>query len=502
MWMRNVKPSISERMKKIKSRNTSIEIAMEGILNELGIKYEKQPKIEGKPDFKLNDTNILIYCDSSFWHGRRKEEVDGTAFKRNKVFWAKKLSENKKRDKRTNQKLKKRGWVVLRFWDDEILNNRDEIKARIDAIKKKGEAKRLTAIDLFCGAGGLSLGLRNAGYDVIAGVEIDKEIGKTYASNHPNTKLITDDIRNVKGDDLIALSNMRGIDLVAGCPPCQGFSSLTAKYEKEDARNSLILEMARLIEEIHPKMIMLENVPGLVNRGKSLLDQFTSRIENMGYVVNHDVLQMADYGVPQSRRRFVLLAGLGFKIKFPIKTHSKNDDDEKKHLKCWIKLEDVIGEMKKPVTLRKAINNGGPQKYNWHVVSELKDISVKRIRALSAGSNRFELPSELRPKCHKNNKSGFSNVYGRLSWDQTCPTITSGVTTPAMGRFGHPDQLRTLSIREAAIIQTFPKSYRFKTNYMKTAREIVGNGLPPKFAELAAKACSNALYNMSSCEPK
>ena len=500
--MRKVKPSISARMKKIKSRNTSLEIAMEGILCELGIKYEKQPKAEGKPDFRINDTNVVIFCDSSFWHGRRKEEIDGTAFKSNKVFWAKKLSENKKRDRRTNQKLKKHGWVILRFWDNEILKNRDEVKDRINEIAQKGETERLTAVDLFCGAGGLSLGLRNAGYDVIAGVEINKEIGKTYASNHPNTKLIADDIRNVKGDDLIALSNMRGIDLVAGCPPCQGFSSLTSKYKKEDARNSLILEMARLIEEIRPKMIMLENVPGIMNRGKSLLDQFISRIENMGYMVNHDVLQMADYGVPQSRRRFVLLAGLGFKINFPIKTHSQNNDDEEKPLNRWITLGDVIGGMKKPVTLSNAMKNGGPQKYNWHVVSELKDISIKRIRALSPGSNRFELPSELRPECHKRSKRGFSNVYGRLSWDQTCPTITSGVTTPAMGRFGHPDQLRTLSIREAAIIQTFPKSYRFKTNYMKTAREIVGNGLPPRFAKLAAKACSNALYNMSSCEPK
>jgi DNA (cytosine-5)-methyltransferase 1 len=480
-------------MKKVKSRDTSIEIKMEKILAKLGIKYGKQPKIYGKPDFIIKDSKILIFCDSSFWHGRRKEEISGRAFKSNRSFWVKKLTENKKRDSRINRKLRKEGWKVLRFWDDDIQKNQNIIKGKLSRVLAKDESPKLTALDLFCGAGGLSLGLKNAGFNVVAGVEIDKEIGKTYAANHPGTKLIYEDIRKVKGEDILKLVGLKKIDLIAGCPPCQGFSSLTSKYKREDERNILILEMVRLIEELKPKMVMLENVSGITTRGKTLLDEFVLRIEAMGYIVNKAVLQMADYGIPQSRKRFVLLAGKGFKIEFPRKSHSPKGD-EKEKLKPWVTLENVIMGIRKPVTLAESFKRGGPQKFNWHVVSELKDISRKRMMALSAGSNRYALPTKLRPKCHAHKKEGFSNVYGRLSWKQTCPTITSGVTTPAMGRFGHPDEIRTLSIREAAMIQTFPKSYRFITKYMKTACELVGNGLPPRFAELAAKACLDGLF--------
>ena len=491
--MRKADKNVSERMKKVKSRDTSIEIAMEKILNKLGIKYEKQPNFIGKPDFRILNSNVLIFCDSSFWHGRRPGEINGTSFKRNKAFWMKKLSANKKRDLRTNRSLRKQGWKVLRIWDDDILKRQDEVKSRIGNALERSISRKPTAIDLFCGAGGLTLGLKKAGFNVVAGVEIDEEIGKTYAANHSNTWLISDDIRNVKGVDVLKKVGLKKIDLIAGCPPCQGFSSLTSKYKREDERNILILEMARMIEEIKPRMIMLENVSGITTRGKTLLDKFVSRMEVMGYIVNQGVLQMADYGIPQSRRRFVLLAGKGFKIEFPQKTHSQKGDKRKK-IKPWVILSEVIKGMKKPVTLAESFKSGGPQKYNWHVVSELKEISRKRIMALSAGSNRFALPTDLKPKCHAHKKEGFSNGYGRLSWEQTSPTITSGVTTPAMGRFGHPDQVRALSIREAAMIQTFPKSYKFITNYMKTARELVGNGLPPKFAEKAGKACFNGFF--------
>jgi len=485
------KMAISERMRRVKSSGTSIEKKMEGILSGLSIPYEKQPKLTGKPDFLVSGSRLLIFCDSSFWHGRRKREVSGAAFKRNRMFWVSKLRQNKKRDLRTNRLLKKQGWRVIRFWDDEILKHREEVARKLRWFIED-EREKPVAVDLFCGAGGLSLGLERAGFSVAAGIEIDEEIGKTYKANHPNTKLIPKDIKQVTGDEILEMAGKSKIDLIAGCPPCQGFSSLTSKYRKEDSRNVLILEMARLIERLKPSMVMLENVAGLANRGSKLLNEFVSRLEAMGYDVNKDVLQMADYGIPQSRRRLVLLAGMGFRIEFPQRTHSRTGDKEKK-LKPWVKLEEVIKEMRNPVTLAESFERGGPQKFNWHVVSELKEISRKRMGALAAGNNRFSLPRELKPKCHVNNKKGFSNVYGRLSWDKTSPTITSGVTTPAMGRFGHPDELRTLSIREAAIIQTFPNNYRFKTNYMKTARELVGNALPPRFAEQAGMECLRAL---------
>ena len=353
-----------------------------------------------------------------------------------------------------------------------------------------------TAIDLFCGAGGLTLGLKRAGFNVVAGVELNPEIAKTYKVNHPTTKLLVKDIREVTGKNIFELTSLKEIDLIVGCPPCQGFSKLTDKYHKKDPRNDLVLEMARLIEEMSPKMVMMENVPGLATRGKSILNEFVSRLESLGFMVNKGILQLADLGVPQWRRRFVLLAGRGLFIKFPKQTHCYKGDKKKK-LKPWLTLADVIKNIGEPVTLSKANERRGPQKFNWHVVRDLKEISIQRLKVLKAGNSRISLPIELRPKCHAKSNEGFRNVYGRLSWTKTPPTITSGCTTPCMGRFGHPDKLRTISIREAALIQTFPKYYKFNTKYMDTACDLVGNALPPKFAHRLAKACINALSRQS-----
>ncbi|TKJ40074.1 cytosine methyltransferase [candidate division LCP-89 bacterium B3_LCP] len=342
------------------------------------------------------------------------------------------------------------------------------------------------AIDLCCGAGGLTLGLKRAGFNVIAGVEFKSEIAHTYSTNHPEVELFIDDIRNLSGKDFLKLVPTSTIDLVAGCPPCQGFSKLTDKYHRNDPRNDLVLEMARLIEEIQPKMVMFENVSGIVTRGKEILDEFILRLEELDYVINMDVLQLADYGVPQSRRRFVLLAGKGFSVPLPPKTHSNKMNSQ---LKPWPTLSDIIGKMGQAVTISEANAKGGPQKFNWHVVRDITELSRKRYRSLKPGCNRFDLPDTLRPNCHKGNNSGFRNVYGRISWDQTPPTMTTGFATPCKGRFGHPDEIRTLSVLEAAKIQTFPSSYRFETNSLDVATDLVGNGLPPQFAFTLAKRC-------------
>lgn len=349
-----------------------------------------------------------------------------------------------------------------------------------------------TAVDLFCGAGGLTLGLKKASFRVLVGVEVSEEIAKTYKANNRKTKMLVKDAREVHGKEILRLAGTKKIDLVAGCPPCQGFSQLTEKWKKQDPRNDLVLEMARLIGEIKPKMIMMENVPGIVTKGKAILQGFVEKLQSMGYVVNHGILQMADYGVPQSRRRFVLLAGLRFEVKLPKATHAWKPN-EKNALKPWVTIDKVIRNMSKPVTLSHAIKNGCPQKFNWHVVRDLKPISVERLRALSEGYDRRSLPEHLRPDCHKGTNEGFNNVYGRMEWDKVAPTITSGCTTPCMGRFGHPEELRTISIHEAALIQTFPKNFRFITQYMETACDLVGNALPCEFARQVARSCFKAL---------
>lgn len=353
------------------------------------------------------------------------------------------------------------------------------------------QKNKFTAIDLFSGVGGLTLGLEQAGFKVIAAVEVDKTAIDTYKSNHSEVRLIGKDIRQVTGKDILRIARVKKVDLVAGCPPCQGFSKLTDKNRKYDPRNYLVLEMARIIGEIQPRMVMLENVPGLNRKGSPLLREFERRLKKLDYVITKDVLQLADYGVPQSRRRLVMLAGKGFSVSLPKKTHSRNPDKfcgEKK----WESVRTVLENLDEPVTLSYALRNGGPNKFRWNVVRDLAPITKKRMKYLTPGGNRQELPMELRPDCHKNG-SGFSNVYGRMDGNTIAPTITSGCTTLSAGRFGHPYKDRTISVREAALIQTFPDNYKIKADTMKKACELFGNALPCKFAKIVSLECRKSL---------
>lgn len=352
----------------------------------------------------------------------------------------------------------------------------------------------ITAIDIFAGGGGLTVGLKKAGIRVIAAVEIEDHAFATYKANHPDVNAFKQDIRTIKGKFLRQLSPKNNIDLLAGCPPCQGFCSLTAKYRREDSRNDLVLEMARLVKEIRPRAVMMENVPGLTQKGKPLFDGFVNILSALGYKITWDILQVADYGIPQSRRRLVLFAGRGFEIPLPPPTHFKNEGEQ--HLK-WRSLATVIRDMPPPVTLTESYSKGGPQAFNWHVVRTLSPINILRLKQAKPGVSRAKLPRKLRPECHKDRESGFSNVYGRASWSQVSPTITGGCTTLSKGRFGHPEENRTLSVREAALIQTFPEDYIFDTPYMDYACNIVGNALPCDFAKILAKQCRKVLISQN-----
>jgi DNA (cytosine-5)-methyltransferase 1 len=209
--------------------------------------------------------------------------------------------------------------------------------------------KQLTAIDLFSGAGGLTVGLKKAGIKVLAAVEIDSEIAKTYKANHPEVCVLSEDIRKLSGADLVKKLKSK-VDIVAGCPPCQGFSKLTDKYHRSDVRNRLVYEMARMVEELRPRVCMMENVAGLAGRGMPLLKRFEKRLRDMGYVITKGVLQMADYGVPQSRQRLVLLAGLGFEIPLPSPTHASLPKS-KSGLKKWKTVRQAISANPTPTKL-------------------------------------------------------------------------------------------------------------------------------------------------------
>ncbi len=358
-----------------------------------------------------------------------------------------------------------------------------------------GKERAFTAIDLFCGAGGVTVGLKRAGFRVLAGIEFDKEIAETYKANHPGVNLIVDDIRNLTGKKILNRIDKKNVDLVVGCPPCQGFSKLTDKWHRDDERNDLVLEMARVVAEIKPKFCMMENVSGLAQRGKKMLEQFSNKLKSEGYIVEYKVLQLADFGVPQSRKRVVLLASKKYSLTFPKVTHTDNAR-QSSNLKKWRTLQDVVNKKIKAVNFKYAKENGGPQKFHWKVYSDLKDITIQRLKAAKPGATRYDLPEHLRPACHKGSNKGFENVYGKLSWKQTPPTITGGFTVPAKGRFGHPNFSRALSVYEGALIQTFPKRYKFRTDKIELACQMIGNALPCQFAELASKRIYRSLQKI------
>lgn len=352
--------------------------------------------------------------------------------------------------------------------------------------------KALSAVDLFSGGGGLTVGLKEAGFKVVGAVEINPDAASTFQANHPDTKLFIQDACYVNGSDLLELSSSGKIDLLSGCPPCQGFTSLTAKYQREDPRNFLINEMLRLIEEIKPTAIMMENVPGLATRGKKLLDPMIKQLQKIGYKITIGILQVADYGVPQFRRRLVMLGGLGFVIPFPAPTHHRSG---KNGLPNWKTVRGTIWDLPDPITLSEAKERGQILSREWHIVRDLQPKSLQRLQAAKPGASWKVIPEHLRPSCHQGKYYGFSNVYGRMEWDSVSPTITGGCTTLSRGRYGHPEADRTISVREAALLQTFPRDYIFDTQFMDSVCNIIGNALPCEFARKISIQCMRSILN-------
>ena len=332
------------------------------------------------------------------------------------------------------------------------------------------------AIDLFSGCGGLSEGLKQAGFKVIASIEINKDAAEAYRMNHPETTLFEDDIRKFDTNSILKLLNGSPLHLLAGCPPCQGFSSLrklNRKSSVRDQRNSLINEYFRFVKEIKPVTIMLENVPGIIDY--TLFKSIINSLKKLGYYLDYKVVNVSNYSVPQRRKRLVLVGSKLGEIKIA------------EGLKTIVTVRDAFSKIK-------SNTNDELQKIYPHH-SEFINKMISLIP--KNGGSRKVLPEEYQLDCHKKSNIGFNDVYGRLQWDRVSSTITGGCLNPSKGRFLHPEENRCISAREAALLQTFPIDYKFPTKITKAALALlIGNALPPEFSKIQSK---NIFRHIAAC---
>jgi DNA (cytosine-5)-methyltransferase 1 len=344
----------------------------------------------------------------------------------------------------------------------------------------KRHQPRLTAIDLFSGCGGLTCGLKDAGFTIVAAIENNVKAQHTYRLNHLEVRLYTEDIRKIDATTLLRDLNLEigELDLLAGCPPCQGFSRLRTRNRQvyvEDERNNLVAEFLRYVIVMQPKTVMFENVPSL--RKDQRFESMCNQLMAQGYEIEVRVLDAGDYGVPQRRKRLILIASRVHKPRVAPRAVSQT-------------------------TVRHAFRGleaPSRTKDKLHAFPERRSEAVKTLIALipKNGGSRSDLGDAHQLPCHRRIK-GFHDVYGRMTWDALAPTITSGCHNPSKGRFLHPSLNRTITLREAAVLQGFPRTYKFDVAHGKEAIALmIGNALPPAFIAAHAGVLKQALLERS-----
>jgi len=331
-----------------------------------------------------------------------------------------------------------------------------------------------TCIDSFCGAGGLGLGLKRAGFNILLSFDIDRICINTIKANpqYLGHLAVTADIADMLNGNILNHCNLRRgeLFLLAGGPPCQGFS-VQRRGSDLDARNDLVLKYGQLIDELYPLYFVMENVSGLGGkRGKTILEYLIEKAESIGYKVHVKLLDAQEYSVPQRRKRYIIIGerrDIGSNYLYPESTNDKKT------------VRNAIGDLPIPP----ADGSDYPD-IPLHRRDRLSKLNLQRINALKEGQGRDDLPQELLTPCHRVSSSiiGHRNVYGRMAWDDVAPTITARFDSFTRGQFGHPDQPRSISLREGALLQTFPMDFSFSGNKVDVARQI-GNAVPPVLAE-------------------
>lgn len=339
-------------------------------------------------------------------------------------------------------------------------------------------------VDLFAGAGGASLGFTQAGFKVVTAVELDRSAVDTYRANL-DVSVLEADLAGLQPRRLREQCRLdRGaLDVLIGCPPCQGFSTMRNRKGSTDARNDLLLRMVDFVDELLPRFVFMENVPGLLRtgHGSAVYSLLVERLNELGYGVHAREVNAADYGAPQNRRRVIILAGRdGILPPVPWETHGAPKSAAVRHgfRKPWRTVRQAIAHL--PDQPR---NAGGPDVPNHDAANLGERVSQFISFVPRDGGSRTDVPEELWLDCHVDHK-GHADVYGRLSWDNPSNTITTGCTNPSKGRFVHPEQDRAITQREAAALQGFPDDFVFcGTNIGRQ----IGNAVPPPLARAFAK---------------
>ncbi|MBR6183181.1 MAG: DNA (cytosine-5-)-methyltransferase [Bacteroidales bacterium] len=353
-------------------------------------------------------------------------------------------------------------------------------------MKNNSKRNKIEVVDLFCGIGGLSYGLKSKGFVIKGGFDIDGTCKYAYEQNN-KAPFFHQDIKTVTKEQVEALYSKNAIKVLAGCAPCQPFSSMShSKKEKDPNKYDLLYEFGRLISEIRPDIVTMENVPQIMTfKLKPVFPDFIALLKNLGYKISYKTIYCPDYGVPQTRRRLALIAAKKRRIEFVPATHGKEE---------YVTVGEVIGDL--PPLRAGEKDPRDP----LHRAIALSPLNMRRMIATPYGGSWRDWPEELMLECHKKDSGKtYGSVYGRMVWEKPASTMTTECTGFGNGRFAHPTQNRAITPREAAIFQTFPRDYVFfedeaSVSITKAARYI-GNAVPPRLGEIIAESiiCDNQI---------
>ena len=371
------------------------------------------------------------------------------------------------------------------------------------AKTESGVTENLTVIDLFCGAGGLSEGLRQAGFHVVAGNDFDAAAGATFVYNHPEATFLGGPIQEISADDFLnAASVKRGdLDCLAGGPPCQGFSVYNHQRGLHDERSHLFREYMRLVEGLLPKWVVMENVTGIFSAGGgSTVDAILEAFDSIGYRVEYRVLKAEEYGVPQERRRVVFMGNrLGLPIVWPQESHGEDRLP-------FTTIRDAIGDLPaltngedagvanyrhEPKSIYQSMMRSGSNAVKNHAAPKLGQVNLDRLAHIPPGGSWRDIPFDMLPAGMKKAKrSDHTKRYGRMRWDGLSCTVLTKCDIH-WGAYIHPDQERAISVREAARLQSFPDWFEFTGS--KTEQYVqVGNAVPPLLGNKIGHAIKTA----------